>query len=123
MAGARRSTASTCAAASTNAARWCAANSRWVAATAWPSAPPGSAPPRSCAEMAAAWTLYLLECMDGSLYAGITNDLERRYAMHAAGKGARYTRSHPPRRIVASQLKRLDVEGKRAFSRAHPYPG
>ena len=85
--------------------------------------------------MAEAWTLYLIECADGSLYAGITNDLERRYALHASGKGARYTRSHPPRRIVASKqfpdrstasvaeyrLKQLDAEGKRAFCRAHPY--
>jgi putative endonuclease len=83
-----------------------------------------------------AWTLYLLECIDGSLYAGITNDLPRRFDMHAAGKGARYTRSHRPLRIVAHQhfpdrsaasaaeyrLKRLDVAGKRAFCRAHPYP-
>jgi len=85
--------------------------------------------------MGTAWTLYLIECVDGSLYTGITNDLERRYAMHAAGKGARYTRSHPPRCIVARkeypdrsaasvaeyELKRLDPEGKRAFCRAHPY--
>ena len=86
--------------------------------------------------MAAGWTLYLLECVDGSLYTGITNDLDRRFATHSAGKGARYTRSHPPLRILARQdfpdrstasiaeyqVKRLDVEGKRAFCRAHPYP-
>ena len=85
--------------------------------------------------MSAGWTLYLLECLDGSLYTGITNDLERRYAMHSAGKGARYTRSHPPKQIVARlefadrssasiaeyEVKKLDTEGKRAFCRAHPY--
>ncbi|MBL8525693.1 MAG: GIY-YIG nuclease family protein [Betaproteobacteria bacterium] len=48
------------------------------------------------------WVLYLLECRGGSLYAGITTDLERRFAQHLAGKGARYTRSHPPLRIAAS---------------------
>jgi len=83
------------------------------------------------------WTLYLLECVDGSLYAGITNDLPRRFEMHAAGKGAKYTRARKPLRIVARQdfpdrsaasvaeyqLKQLDVAGKRAFCERHPYTG
>ncbi len=83
------------------------------------------------------WTLYLIECLDGSLYCGITNDLERRFAMHSAGKGGRYTRSHPPRRIAAARqfpdrssasvaeyrLKQLDTAGKRAFCLANPPPG
>jgi putative endonuclease len=83
------------------------------------------------------WCLYLLECEDGSLYCGISNDLERRFAMHCAGKGARYTRARKPKRIVARQdfpdrssatvaeasLKRLDVAGKRAFCAANPYAG
>ena len=47
------------------------------------------------------WYVYVLECMDGSLYTGIAVDVERRFALHSAGKGARYTRSHPPRRIAA----------------------
>lgn len=41
--------------------------------------------------------VYVLECRDGSLYAGMTNDLRRRMALHTAGRGAKYTRSHPPR--------------------------
>jgi putative endonuclease len=49
----------------------------------------------------AAWMLYLIECANGALYAGITNDLVRRYALHAAGRGARYTRANPPVRLVA----------------------
>lgn len=48
------------------------------------------------------WYVYLIECTDGSLYAGITTDVERRFAQHLAGKGARYTRSHRPLRVVAS---------------------
>ncbi len=48
------------------------------------------------------WVLYLIECRDGTLYAGITTDLERRFAQHLAGTGARYTRSHPPARVMAS---------------------
>lgn len=47
-----------------------------------------------------AWYVYLLECTDGSLYTGVAVDVDKRYAAHAAGKGARYTRSHPPRRLL-----------------------
>lgn len=50
------------------------------------------------------WHLYLLECADGSLYAGIATDVARRFEEHVAGKGARYTRSHKPLRIAASRL-------------------
>lgn len=46
--------------------------------------------PRSC------WYVYVIECHDGSLYTGIAVDVALRYAKHVAGKGARYTRSHPP---------------------------
>ena len=46
------------------------------------------------------WYLYLIECDDGSLYTGITTDVERRYAQHVAGKGARYTRMKKPLRLV-----------------------
>lgn len=49
------------------------------------------------------WFLYLLECADGSYYAGISTDVAARFAAHAAGKGARYTRAHPPLRVLASR--------------------
>lgn len=42
------------------------------------------------------WTLYILECKDGSLYTGITDNLERRLTAHSAGKGAKYTRGRSP---------------------------
>ncbi len=45
--------------------------------------------------MVEAWT-YLLRCADDSLYAGWTNDLEKRLAAHAAGTASRYTRSRLP---------------------------
>ena len=48
-----------------------------------------------------AWYVYLIECRDGSLYTGVAIDVDKRYAEHAAGKGARYTRSHPPQRLLA----------------------
>ena len=47
------------------------------------------------------WFLYLIECRDGSIYTGITVDVATRYDAHAAGKGARYTRSHPPQALLA----------------------
>ena len=39
---------------------------------------------------------YVLECRDNSLYAGYTNNLEKRIAAHNAGKGAKYTRARGP---------------------------
>ncbi|MBI4036232.1 GIY-YIG nuclease family protein [Candidatus Daviesbacteria bacterium] len=46
------------------------------------------------------WVVYILLCQDGSLYTGITNNLQKRFNEHKKGKGGRYTRSHPPLRIV-----------------------
>lgn len=43
---------------------------------------------------------YVLECNDGSYYGGYTNDLNRRVAMHNAGKGAKYTRAKGPVRCI-----------------------
>ena len=43
-----------------------------------------------------AWHVYLLRCRDGTLYAGVTSDVSRRFAAHSAGKGARYTRGRGP---------------------------
>lgn len=60
------------------------------------------------------WYVYILECRDGSLYTGITTDVERRYAQHVAGKGARYTRAHPPLRV----LMRQDHPDRASASRA-----
>jgi putative endonuclease len=42
------------------------------------------------------WFIYIVECRDGSLYTGITNDLERRVREHNDGSAARYTRSRRP---------------------------
>ena len=45
------------------------------------------------------WVLYILECADGTLYTGITNDLARRVGQHNAGDGAKYTRTRRPVRL------------------------
>jgi putative endonuclease len=46
------------------------------------------------------WCVYMLRCRDESLYTGMTNDVPRRLAAHAAGKGGAYTRSRRPVRLV-----------------------
>jgi putative endonuclease len=46
------------------------------------------------------YSVYILECSDGSLYTGYAADVHRRFVRHCSGKGAKYTRSHPPQRIV-----------------------
>ena len=46
---------------------------------------------------------YLLECSDGSYYCGWTMDLEKRVQAHSSGKGARYTRSRLPIKLVFSE--------------------
>lgn len=48
------------------------------------------------------YVVYILECGNGTLYTGITTDLERRFAEHAAGKGkgSNYTRAKKALRIV-----------------------
>ena len=48
------------------------------------------------------WLIYILECRDGSLYCGITNNLEKRLKQHKGEikGGAKYTRSHWPCKLV-----------------------
>jgi len=46
------------------------------------------------------WQVYVLECEDGSYYTGVTNNLENRLKLHQTGKGAKYTRSHPPKKVL-----------------------
>ncbi len=43
---------------------------------------------------------YIVECADGSLYCGWTNDLDKRIADHNAGKGAKYTKPRLPVKLV-----------------------
>lgn len=63
------------------------------------------------------WYLYVIRCVDGSLYAGITTDVRRRYWEHAGGgrRAARFLRAHPPqglvfRRRIATRSLALKVE-------------
>jgi len=83
-----------------------------------------------------AWYVYLIECSDGSIYTGIAIDVEARYAAHAAGKGARYTRLRAPVRVLATfefadrssastaeyHVKLLSPQGKRELCRTRRLP-
>ncbi|MFD1557962.1 GIY-YIG nuclease family protein [Paraburkholderia silviterrae] len=76
------------------------------------------------------WFLYLLECADGSVYTGIAVDVAARFAQHANGTGARYTRSRKPVRVLAQfeladrasalraeyRVKQLTAREKRALA-------
>ena len=69
----------------------------------------------------AAWWLYIVECSDGSLYTGITTDLHRRLSEHnGKTRGAKYTRSRQPVRLVyttpctdRSSASKLEARTKR----------
>lgn len=49
------------------------------------------------------WKLYMLRCRDGTVYTGITTDVQKRFAAHQAGKGAKYTRGRSPLELVYSE--------------------
>jgi putative endonuclease len=53
--------------------------------------------------------VYILHCADGSYYVGSTRDLEMRFAQHASGEGAAYTRRRLPVKLVFAQhFDRID---------------
>lgn len=82
------------------------------------------------------WVVYVLRCVDGSLYTGVTNDLRRRLAAHGRGLGAKYTRHRRPVSLVyavpasgrgaalsrEAAIKRLSRSAKLALVlRPHPF--
>ena len=52
------------------------------------------------------WFLYILHCGDGSYYTGITKDLNLRLKKHNDGKGAVYTRTHRPVKLIYQETCR-----------------
>jgi putative endonuclease len=52
---------------------------------------------------ASPWFVYLVRCKDGSLYTGITTDVERRFTEHQIGKGAKYLRGKAPLTLAWQQ--------------------
>lgn len=77
-----------------------------------------------------AWSLYIAECADGSYYTGIAKDVAKRIEVHNSGKGAKYTSTHLPVRLLFQepqkdysaalkreyQVKRLSKAGKVRFA-------
>lgn len=66
------------------------------------------------------WHCYMLECADGTLYTGITNDLEKRLAAHNSGTASKCTRSRLPVKLVFAEdqpdraaASRREIEIKR----------
>jgi putative endonuclease len=78
------------------------------------------------------WFCYLLECADGTLYAGITTAIGRRVRAHNLGSASKYTRARRPVRVVHTEawpdrssatrrelaLKKLSRAAKQALVRA-----
>ena len=56
------------------------------------------------------WFVYILNCCDHSLYTGITKDVQRRFKTHSEGKGARYTRTRLPLKLVYQESCKTRVE-------------
>lgn len=59
------------------------------------------------------WFVYMLRCSNGSLYTGMTNDLEKRVAAHNAGTGGKYTRAFRPVRLVWSQTMKTESRARK----------
>ncbi len=84
--------------------------------------------------MASIWYLYILRCGDGTLYTGITTNVEKRLEAHRSGKGAKYTRGRGPLELVYQEawatrseaskrewcLKQLSREEKQKFIAEYP---
>ena len=84
--------------------------------------------------MAKAYYCYILECSDGTYYTGWSTDPERRLIQHNAGRGARYTRSRRPLKMVyveeypgqsaamkrEREIKRLSRAQKKALVESAP---
>lgn len=59
------------------------------------------------------WHVYILRCGDGTLYTGISTDVEARLKAHAAGKGARYTRGRAPFELLYQAAVGTQAEATR----------
>ena len=87
--------------------------------------------------MESTWHLYILRCRDGTLYTGITTDVDKRFAAHCAGKGAKYTRGRGPLELLyretcgdhsaalkrEAEMKKLTRQEKEAFLTNHNQAG
>ena len=77
--------------------------------------------------------VYILLCRDGTLYTGSTNAIEKRFRDHLEGRGAKYTKSHKPEKIIyqekfstksealkrEAEIKKLTKSGKVALVKSN----
>jgi putative endonuclease len=91
---------------------------------------------RPSSARAGSWALYIAECADGSYYTGIAKDVEKRIEVHNSGKGAKYTSTHLPVKLLFQepqkdysaalkreyQVKRLSKTRKVRFVAGEPLP-
>ena len=56
------------------------------------------------------WFLYILKCNDLSLYTGIAKNVQKRFAIHSKGKGARYTKTRLPIELVYQERCKTRTE-------------
>ena len=67
---------------------------------------------------------YIVQCSDGTFYTGWTNDIKKRVLTHNAGKGAKYTRSRTPVKLVyleESDTKRQAMQREAQIKRLNRY--
>lgn len=63
---------------------------------------------------------YILQCGDGSLYTGWTNDIKARFNAHCQGKGAKYTRGRGPLKLVlVEEYDTKELAMKREYEIKH----
>ncbi len=57
------------------------------------------------------WHVYVLQCVDGTLYTGMATDVQRRFDRHNSGRGAKYTRGRRPvfLQAVSSPMSRREA--------------
>jgi putative endonuclease len=60
------------------------------------------------------WFLYMVECVGGRIYTGITVDVDRRMAEHASGRGAKFTRAWQIEKVLSI----FDFEDRSSASKA-----
>ena len=68
------------------------------------------------------WVVYLVRCSDGTIYCGITNNLEKRLSAHNSGTGAKYTRSRRPVELIGTSSKLTKAEALKLEYRVKKVP-
>lgn len=68
------------------------------------------------------WSVYLVRCSDGSLYAGLSTDVVSRVAKHNSGKGAKYTRSRRPVALVYEEHLKSATSARKREAEIKSWP-